>query len=247
MIKPTKFHEGSVRKSKSCGDFKIIKYVSTREIHIKFLDTGFETAVNCSTVSDGSVKDKLLPTVCGVGILGYGKHCGKGHSKEYTVWKSALIRCYDKKYQNRNPKYVGCEVSCLFKRFDLFKEWYFRQVGHDQEGWHLDKDILVKGNMVYSEDTCCFVPPEINYMFKSKRSDSNVLPRGISIVRNKYVARYGSCEKRYIGTYETMDEAFYVYKQAKESHIKEVASKWKDQIDLRVYEALMKYEVNIDD
>ena len=35
--------------------------------------------------------------------------------------------------------------------------------------------------------------------------------------------------------------------EAKESYIKEVANKWKDQIVHRVYEALMKYEVDIND
>ena len=32
-----------------------------------------------------------------------------------------------------------------------------------------------------------------------------------------------------------------------ETYIKEVANKWKDQIDPRVYNALMKYEVEITD
>lgn len=247
MIEPIKFYEGSVHESKSCGDFKIIKYVSIHEIHIKFLDTGFESVVTCSDVSSGLVKDKLLPTVCGVGILGYGKHCGKEHSKEYLVWKSVIIRCYDKNYHKKNPKYVGCEASDLFKRLDFFKEWYFKQIGHDQKGWDLDKDILVKGNKVYSEDVCVFVPREINNMFRSKRVDSVGLPSGISIVRNKYVARYGTGKKRRIGTYDTLEEAFLAYKETKEAYIKEVANKWKDQIDSRVYEALMNYEVSIYD
>ena len=37
------------------------------------------------------------------------------------------------------------------------------------------------------------------------------------------------------------------FKEAKEAYIKEVANKWKDQIDPRVYEALMKYRVEITD
>ena len=36
-------------------------------------------------------------------------------------------------------------------------------------------------------------------------------------------------------------------KEAKELKIKELANKWKGQIDPRAYEALMKYKVNIDD
>ena len=42
-------------------------------------------------------------------------------------------------------------------------------------------------------------------------------------------------------------EAFNAYKTAKESFVKEQAEKWKGQIDERAYEALMNYEVSIDD
>ena len=38
-----------------------------------------------------------------------------------------------------------------------------------------------------------------------------------------------------------------VYKLEKEKYIKEVADKWKDNIDIMVYEALMNYEVSIYD
>ena len=45
----------------------------------------------------------------------------------------------------------------------------------------------------------------------------------------------------------TQIEAFYAYKEAKETYIKEVANKWKDNIDSRVYDALMNYQVEIND
>ena len=57
----------------------------------------------------------------------------------------------------------------------------------------------------------------------------------------------GSSQNKYLGLFNTELEAFYAYKQAKETYIKEVANKWKDQIDPRVYNALMKYEVEITD
>ena len=50
-----------------------------------------------------------------------------------------------------------------------------------------------------------------------------------------------------IGSFNTEIEAFQAYKEAKEANIKEVANKWKDQIDPRVYEALMNYHVEITD
>ena len=51
----------------------------------------------------------------------------------------------------------------------------------------------------------------------------------------------------YLGYFTTEIEAYNAYKQAKESFIKEQANKWKDKIDPRAYEALMNYEVSIDD
>ena len=47
--------------------------------------------------------------------------------------------------------------------------------------------------------------------------------------------------------FDTEIEAFKAYKQAKESFIKEQAEKWKSQIDIRAYNALMNYEVSIND
>ena len=51
----------------------------------------------------------------------------------------------------------------------------------------------------------------------------------------------------YLGVFETPKQAFQVYKQAKEDYIKEVAEEYKGKIDNRLYEALMNYEVEIDD
>lgn len=41
--------------------------------------------------------------------------------------------------------------------------------------------------------------------------------------------------------------AFAAYKKAKETYLVELAEKWKGKIDDRAYEALMNYEVDIDD
>ena len=57
----------------------------------------------------------------------------------------------------------------------------------------------------------------------------------------------GKGKRDYLGYFKTEIEAFNSYKTAKESFIKEQAEKWKSQIDVRAYNALMNYEVNIDD
>lgn len=76
------------------------------------------------------------------------------------------------------------------------------------------------------------------------------LPIGVSrsYTKDSYVAclnRYGN--NVHLGTFNTVEEAFQAYKQAKEHHVKEVANKWKGQIDMRVYETLVDWSININD
>ena len=53
--------------------------------------------------------------------------------------------------------------------------------------------------------------------------------------------------REHLGYFKTEIEAFKAYKKAKESFIKEQANEWKDKIDPRAYNALMKYTVEITD
>ena len=54
-------------------------------------------------------------------------------------------------------------------------------------------------------------------------------------------------KREWLGSFKTEVEAFNAYKTAKESFIKEQAEKWKGKIDDRAYNALIDYEVSIDD
>ena len=54
-------------------------------------------------------------------------------------------------------------------------------------------------------------------------------------------------KQEYLGSFKTEIEAFNAYKVAKENYLKELANKWKSQIDDRDYEALMNYTVGITD
>ena len=243
---------GSFVKTNNFGYLLITRYVSSREVYSKFIDTGYEVKTTMQQLLKGNINDRLKPTVFGVGVIGECltvDSCGN-RLKEYQVWKGMLERCYSHKFQAKKPTYKGCTVSDSFKYYPYFKEWCEKQVGFNQEGWHLDKDILVKGNKVYSEDNCCFVPQEINRLFTKHGAKRGNHP--IGVYHNKKSGRFAGMlsingKGKSCGEYVTAEEAFCAYKQAKEAYIKEFANKWKDQIDLRVYEALMKYEVEIND
>lgn len=166
-------------------------------------------------------------------------------SKEYGTWQNLLHRCYYPDYHKKTPTYVGCYVSENFKNYSYFYEWCQNQIGFGRENYHLDKDLLLKGNKVYSEAACIFLPRELNILLTSRKAERGDLPIGVSTAGSKFRVR--CCRKplpSFVGIFATPELAFRAYKQAKEAFIKSQAEKWKDQIDIRAYEALMRYEVS---
>ena len=248
---------GKVCKSKSSGDFKIVKYNGAKDVEIQFSKTGFETVVELGSIRKGEVKDSYSPSVYGVGILGtkYPITVNGVITKEYDLWHSMLQRCYSDNFKSKYPTYEGCEVSDKFKSYEYFYEWCHKQVGFGNDGngnpFQLDKDLLAKGNKVYSEDSCVFLPQEINKILTKRAASRGEYLIGICWSNTHKAFRAmvskNKGKKEHLGYFKTEIEAFNAYKQAKESFIKEQADKWKSQIDPRAYEALMNYTVDIDD
>ena len=244
---------GKVCKSKSSGDFKILKYNDSKNVEIQFLTTGYETVTQLGHIKSGSIKDPYSPSVCGVGVVGtkYPPTVNGVQTKEYALCCDMLRRCYSDDFKKRQPTYDGCEVSDSFKSYTYFYEWCNKQIGFDNEYWQLDKDLLIKGNKVYSEDSCIFLPKEINSLLtKSNKTRGEHLIGVCWYKKDKaFVARVNKNKggSEYLGSFNTEIEAFKAYKKAKESFIKEQADKWKSQIDERAYEALMNYTVEITD
>jgi len=192
----------------------------------------------------------MAKLVYGVGIND-GKYptkiSGKA-SREYGLWSGILERCYSPQCQKTHPTYIGCQVSENFKNFTYFYEWCQNQTGFGQKGFHLDKDLIFKGNKLYSEDTCLFLPRELNNLLTTRKVLRGNLPVGVSIDGSKFKAQcHSAAMHRYIGHFSTPEEAHNAYKQVKEAFIKLQAEKWKALIDTRAFTALMAYEVSISD
>ena len=248
---------GKVCKSKSSGDFKIVKYNNSTNVEIQFVTTGYEMVARLNHIRNGEVKDPYTPSVYGVGIIGakYPPSEYGVHTKEYKLWCSMLTRCYSDKSKKKHPTYEGCEVSDNFKSYEYFYEWCHSQIGFDNDGngnpFHLDKDLLIKGNKVYSENTCVFIPSEINSLLVKRAASRGEYLIGVSWSKTnkafKATVRRNKGKPEYLGYFKTEIEAFNAYKIAKESFIKEQANKWKSQIDPRAYNALMNYTVDIND
>lgn len=189
--------------------------------------------------------------VLGIGILDipFSKNSSETTRRAYNVWEDVLDRCYNDETKKRMPTYEGCTMCKEWWLFSNFLKWFEENI---KNGQHIDKDILIKGNKVYSPETCCSVPKSINSMMASCHSRGNRdLPVGVYKNGNKYVSyiSFSDSTQKYLGIFATVEEAFGVYKKEKEMHIKRVAQEYfdKGEITEKVYMALMNYKIEITD
>ena len=247
-------YEGSIFKTTKSGDLEVIHYDSSVKVKVRFVESGFERLARLTDILKGEVRDNSVSTVFNFGICDIAGYVNGVNTAEYVYWVCMLERCYEKSGRS-GASYLDCTVSQKFRRLSDFSRWCENQTGFknvDDKGrkYHLDKDILVKGNKIYPPETCCFVPQEVNKLLLKRDRSRGAYPVGVHYNKaaKKYQARLKKCDGRYyLGIFDTPEEAFYVYKREKEKYIKEVANKWKDKIDTRVYEALMNYQVEITD
>lgn len=188
--------------------------------------------------------------VCGVGVYEKGKYSvwvENKQSVEYGVWVRMLCRCYNKSSKTRQPTYKDCTVSKNFLNFQYFAEWCNQQIGFGLKDYQLDKDILVKGNKVYSEDTCVFVPREINFLLLDHAARRGDYPIGVSYNKgnDKFQASLSKYGKVFnLGYFPTAEQAAQCYREAKEAHVKVIAEFYKGSVDPRVHAALMKWRLS---
>ena len=171
--------------------------------------------------------------------------------KSYGAWKNMLKRCYNFDFQKKYPTYIGCSTSDNFFNYSYFHEWCLDQVGYDKKGYHLDKDILTKGNKVYSEDTCVFVPNSLNQFLVSRVNFRGDNPLGVvfSKKRNLYHARVndGFGKLKHIGYFENKIDAFNAYSVEKRTIGLNLSKFYDGCVDSRVIEALKDVHVDIGD
>lgn len=143
--------------------------------------------------------------------------------------------------------------------YENFYEWLHSQENFEKwlngKDWAVDKDILIKGNKVYSSATCCLVPRQVNNLFIKRDADRGAYPIGVYFdnKQNIFVAQCSCVEHKnhriFLGHYYTPEDAFDAYKKCKENIIKRVAKEEyeKRNITQQCYEAMVKYEVEITD
>ena len=229
------------------GTITVIYYESTDKIYVKHNDEHSHCMWTRKTaIKKGMVKNPYFRSVEGVGYFGVGKFKGYLNGKqteEYVAWSGMLLRCYNVKFKNKHPTYEGVTVCEDWHNFQNFAYWYTREDEYGR-GYHLDKDILMKGNKQYSPDTCCLVPQEINKFFTSTGEKKNGLPTGVTMTKNKSFKVKASLlgVNKYIGTFKTLEEAVHAYSHAKGVDAKELALSNLGNVRYKVFLAIMNWE-----
>lgn len=245
---------GQIFKTNTSGQIKIIEIKNSRNVTIQFLESGNMTMAQEHNIIKGKVKDRKAHAQkrarYGIGWIGEGPYSHKTHTTIYNKWSNMIQRCYSDDMHKREPSYAPCTCCLEWQCFQNFAKWYEENCPNDS--YSLDKDILIKHNTIYSPETCCFVPPEINKLLVKQHTQRGQYPIGVkqekgsstyyAVVTNPFTKKVD----RYSG-YSNTTDAFLKYKEAKEEIIKTMAEKYKDQIAPDVYNALINYQIEITD
>lgn len=237
---------------------EIVEYNNYNNIIVQF-DNGYLRKSRYDIFRKGDIKSPYDKTVYGIGYRGEGicKVISDKYGKKikpYQQWLDMLRRCYNIKLQNKYPTYIGCSVCEEWLNFQNYYNWYIENYYEiENVQIDIDKDILLKGNKIYSPNTCIFVPHDINVLFtKGNSKNGMLLGVGYSKKDNIFISNCSiSCngikKGKHIGSFKTELEAFNAYKEFKENYIKQEADRYKNKIPQELYYALYNYKVEITD
>lgn len=249
-MKKEKIKVGDRIESNNCGWYTIMEKSNGYYV-IKF-DTGYVTTIESSASKIANVKDPLFPQIFGVGYYGIGPHRNKlgpsskgfNNLPEYNAWQNMLQRCYYNKYDSRVQgcvTYEDIEVDPIWHNYQNFAEWYIpRRKLFDENNIKrpaLDKDILAVKDKpkVYSPDTCCLVPIEINGALIRIDKDTGGI---IKSINGYYLNQKGKRVTDYI---ESIEEVMQIRKIVKQEQLIELANKYQHIIEPRVYDKLCNW------
>jgi hypothetical protein len=155
----------------------------------------------------------------------------------YRAWSNMLLRCYSERHRDKSPSYADCYVTSEWHRFSSFRAWALTQ---PWEGNEIDKDLLVKGNKIYSPDFCIFISQKLNCFLTDHAAGRGKWPLGVCLYCNgkKFLAHCnnpntGKCE--YLGGFLSPAAAHEAWRRKKHEHALAYAEA---QEDPRIADAL---------
>ena len=139
----------------------------------------------------------------------------------YSSWRDMMKRSYSHKYKENYPTYQNVSVCNDWLLFSNFREWWIK---NNVRNWQLEKDLLIKGNLIYSPETCVYVPNYLNTLLIDCASTRGEYPLGIYFHKqsNKFQSRVKlNGKQKYLGLFTSPQEAHKAWQVAKIDCIKD--------------------------
>jgi hypothetical protein len=239
---------GDAFKTNKSGSCIVIEYINAHNVRVRFED-GAETTCEAGALRNGYVKYPSLKFY-GIGFIGIGNYSCTSHLRIYNCWLAMLRRCYSEFTQKKQLTYKDCTVCERWLCFQNFAHDYLLMFGSDLN-YQLDKDWLIKGNKIYSPETCRLVPQEVNNFLEKSNASRGECCIGVNYYEGTSTPYRASCrikgKQEHLGYFKTQQEAYLAYKAAKEAEAKRLANVFKDTIDPDILSAMINYKVDIND
>lgn len=213
-----------------CGGFWCLSIIGKKAYGL-WIESNTLATVDKYGLSTGKIDDPNYPRIFNVGCRGSGVYNKTKNKDAYQVWYNIMSRCYN--YKAKDFKYYGkrgVEVCKHWHNFQNFAGWFYSNRVQDYD---IDKELFGNG-VLYSADTCCFIPRRLNLLLSS-------LNKGIikDNTSGKYIVKLSHPEGRveYFGKYDNKSEAASVAKCAQIKRLKDIADDMlcKNLITLEIY------------
>jgi hypothetical protein len=177
---PADIEVGTIHHMANNIKVRVHKYYNLNHVEVISLTTNTKLRTTAKTLrNQGRLYDPLEATVYGVGRMGIGKHLAHKNNTRtlaYERWHAMLRRCYYKVGgKHVYPAYKDCTVCDEWLTFQNFADWHEQHYPKIEGDWQLDKDIIVRGNTVYSPERCKYVTLADNAKVKRTRKNKKVL------------------------------------------------------------------------
>ena len=211
---------------KRCGDNVWIEYSS----NVHYCRT---EPLKMVSVYRNTIKDWLAPTKDFKGCRGFS---GSTKSSEYKIWRGVVIRGTN----SLQESYSHTRISKDFLIFDDFLQWLEKnKIRGDVE---LDKDLFsFEDFKIYSPETCCFLPREINLFLKDRRSKTIYFDGEVYYISNLFGERLPKAETIFKSQTDCMNFVNFCMTDK----LRILANKYKDQILPHVYSRLLDFEFDL--
>ena len=158
----------------------------------------------------------------------------------YDKWANMIQRCYDGITHKLKPYYAQCTVCIEWQNFSNFRVWFKENAMGDRKV-DLDKDIMIKGNTVYSQETCALVTHFTNTIFEERGLDTNIVLNNSTQKYDVTMIVLGKNEN--VGSFDTKEDGKKAYIDYKQDYIRKHAKNCKGKVPNKTYEAMMNWKV----